>query len=234
MNILLIPTYRPTQETIKLIESLKQLHNCIIIIINNGCDNSYANIFDRINDFKYVKVIKKDYNNGKGAGIKFGLKYIKKNYNSISYVVFADCDGQHTRLDIERFLKVFQNDIVSSDFYIGNRSFNFNNPKKNLIGNKLYNFLIRIFFRLGIDDVLCGLRAVNYRNIDDLIDIKANEFDFEIISLLKFKQRKLKIKQIPISATYLKNNKSNFRVIYDSLKLIFLIFKIFIKQITKI
>ena len=80
MTIILIPTYKPNYETIKLIKSLKQLHNCFIIIINNGCDESYLNIFNKISKFSNVKIIEKKNNNGKGGGIKFGLKYIKKNY----------------------------------------------------------------------------------------------------------------------------------------------------------
>lgn len=225
MNIILIPAYKPNIETIKLIKSLNTLNNCKILLVNNGCPISYLHYFEEIEKNNYAEIINKDFNNGKGAGIKFGLKYLKKNYKTINNIIFADCDGQHTKEDIDKFIYTFKETKKDFNFYIGKRQFSLKNPKKNYFGNKIFNFLMKVFHKIDIDDCLCGLRAINYNLIDILININANEFDYEIISLIRLKKGNIKMKQITIPATYLKDNKSNFKSFIDSIKLILSIFK---------
>ncbi len=225
MNIILIPAYKPNIQTIKLIKSLNSLINCKILIVNNGCSTIYLKYFEELKKYDHTNIITKKFNNGKGAGIKFGLKYLKKNYSKINNIIFADCDGQHTKDDIDKFVDEFKLSKDDFNFYIGKRQFSLKNPKKNYFGNKIFNFLIKLFHNIEIDDCLCGLRAINYKYIDLLININANEFDYEVISLIKLKQAKIKFKQILITATYLKDNKSNFKSFIDSFKLILSIFR---------
>jgi len=97
---------------------------------------------------------------------------------------------------------------------------------RNRIGNFIFNILINYKYRLGIKDALCGLRAIHYSNINVLMNIDSEQFDFEIESLIKIvKSKKISFKEILVSSTYFKNRKSNFSPIFDSLNVVNSIYK---------
>ena len=97
--ILLIPDYKPTFRLVELINSINLEKNFRTIIINNGNNHSHNLIFEELEKKKYVKILKLTKNYGKGYGIKEGLKYCLK-MKEVDKIIFADCDGQHTKNDI--------------------------------------------------------------------------------------------------------------------------------------
>ena len=106
-------------------------------------------------------------------------------------------------------------------FVIGNRLHNKKTPLRNYLGNKIYNYILKKKCKLHIKDVLCGLRALHFSNLDILLNIKENEFEFEVETVKKiFTDERLNIKEVDISSTYFKNHKSHFSQIKDSFKLI--------------
>ena len=74
-------------------------NNFINVVVNDGSDEKYNNIFDECKE--YAKVINYDENQGKGHALKTGLKYIKDNYKE-SIVVTVDSDGQHRVVDAKK------------------------------------------------------------------------------------------------------------------------------------
>ena len=213
--ILLIPAYKPTYRLVELINSIDLGKNFRAIIINNGNTHSYDTIFKKLEKRKYVKILKLTKNFGKGYGIKEGLRYCSK-LNEIDKIIFADCDGQHTNEDILKIKNYYVKNNAKS-FLIGNRLHNYKTPILNYLGNKCYKIMFNLFFNSKVNDPLSGLRGIDFEDIEKLIKIKSNGFEFEVETLIIMQRMKIDIVNIPVSSTYLKDNKSNFLKIGDSL-----------------
>ena len=197
-----------------------------VLVINNGNNQEYDNLFDQISKKEKCTVTKVNKNFGKGFGIKKGLEFVLNNYFNIGYVIFADDDGQHTPKDIKIFLKKINN-IDDNYFLIGKRQHTLKTPIKNFLGNKIYNKILKYKYNFKISDALCGLRAIHIKNAEILLKIQNNEFEFEVETIREMhKYKKIHIKEIEVSSTYIANNKSNFSPFLDSFKLIKYIYNI--------
>lgn len=87
--VILIPSYEPDKNLIKLIKNIKN-YNLDAVIINDGSSAYYKNIYDEIS--KYYKVLSYSDNHGKGYALKYGIKYIKDNYHDNYIIVTMDSD----------------------------------------------------------------------------------------------------------------------------------------------
>ena len=74
--IALIPSFEPDDKLIKLVKELKN-NNFINVLVNDGSDEKYNNIFDECK--KYAKVINYDENQGKGHALKTGVLACKND-----------------------------------------------------------------------------------------------------------------------------------------------------------
>ena len=201
-------------------------NNIIKIIVDNGNSDAYREYFEIISKKSNCIVYRIEKNTGKGNGIKKGIDFLVKNFDSINFVIFADADGQHTFSDIMTFINTC-NQLDYNYFLIGKRKHNLKTPIKNRLGNLIYNVMLNNKFKLELSDSLCGLRAIHFSKIHILNQLNTNQFDFEIESLIKIKNEKnMKFKEVSISSTYFSNHKSNFSPLTDSLKLINYLYKI--------
>ena len=83
-KIMLIPTYESTYNLINLLKELKR-KSLIIIVVELS-----AKIYLRAE--KYAKVLSYDVNIGKGCALKFGFKYVDKEYVNEYVLVTMDAD----------------------------------------------------------------------------------------------------------------------------------------------
>ena len=73
--IALIPAYNPDKGMIDLIEDLA-VHFSHIVIVDDGCDEGYKQIFEKAEVYPQVKILRHEENKGKGRAIKTGFDYI--------------------------------------------------------------------------------------------------------------------------------------------------------------
>ena len=222
--MIIIPTFNPNDKSLEFLNSLfkkKIFEQNNIIILNDGSFlNESKKIYENINNLG-IKVIHSNYNYGKGAMIKEGIKYAKSIDSK--YVIVADGDGQHLVEDID---KIKNNIDKNYDLIIGCRNFNVKNiPIRNKLSNKFINLIINVLLGYKFKDSQCGLRYINNKLFDLALNIEANKFNFELEFLVNVKN-KFSIKEIPIETVYDKNNyQTNFRYLSDS----YLIIKSLIK-----
>jgi hypothetical protein len=224
-HAIIFPAYKPDDQLIKLLDSLKDNKEVVNLIVDNGNDYAYELYFEKIKKIQNCFVLKVNVNEGKGKGIKKGIKYLKALKIDLNYVIFSDADGQHTYQDISKFIEMCNN-VDDNFFLIGDRQHNIRTPLKNRLGNLIYNFLLNQKYKLQLNDSLCGLRAINFSNLYILEELSTDEFDFEIDTLITIKTRfKINFKQVNISSTYFKERKTNFLSMLDSYKLIKYLYK---------
>ncbi len=215
--IALIPAYEPTNKLIEITKELKA-NNFLIIIVNDGSNDTYKDIFNKCR--KYATILEYKDNHGKGYALKTGLKYIQDNYKD-SVIVTMDCDGQHTIKDALKLCNYTLN--LDNTILLGKRIRTKDTPIRSKIGNSITRFVFKTINGLDIYDTQTGLRAFKPSVIPFLLNIKGDRFDYEMNVLLEANKNKIKLKEETIETIYENNNKgSHFHPIKDS----FLIYKV--------
>jgi len=222
-TIVLIPAYKPDQRLVSLVKELSKNEQLSILVINNGNKIEYLNYFDSISTLKKVSVISIKKNQGKGFGIKTGLRHIDLNFKKVQNIILADADGQHLPSDIINIALEIQKYDDQNLLLVGNRKHNNLTPLKNLFANKFFNFFFKKKFKLNINDSLCGLRAIKIGDINLCNNLKYNDFRFEVEMIILFSHRNLKIYEKEIQSVYFRGTKSTLSL-GDVFKLIYILF----------
>ncbi|MCR5308801.1 MAG: bifunctional glycosyltransferase family 2/GtrA family protein [Bacilli bacterium] len=219
--IALIPSYQPDDLLVKTV--LRCMQSFHIVVVNDGSGPEYDSVFNMIP--KACTVLRHNTNRGKGAALKTGLKYIQEAFKDKEYaVVTIDGDGQHTYEDA---LKVIQKAEKQPDCLIlGSRNFKQTDQKKSVFGNFVARTLMRLSTGNNIYDTQTGLRAFTYKNIENLLEIEGNRYEYETNMILYLSRERIPIIEVPIATIYLDNNsRSHYNPLRDSLR----IFKQFMK-----
>ena len=97
-TVALIPAYNPSESLITLVhELLEKEIRCVVV--DDGSGQSYEGIFASLDPG--TTVLHQVPNQGKGAALKRGMRYLQDVYPD-AVVVTADADGQHLSEDIVR------------------------------------------------------------------------------------------------------------------------------------
>ncbi len=228
---LIIPSLSPDEHLIKYVNQLIQYGFINIIVINDGSEAKYEEIFETLNKYKQVVVLKHAVNQGKGRALKIAFHYylneiINKN-NSIG-VVTADADGQHAPEDTYEVAKTLYR--CREFLILGTRDFNEEIvPFKSRYGNKITSLMFKILFGGDtIHDTQTGLRGIPNNQIIDYLSLEGERFEYEINMLIKARKKYL-IKEVKIKTLYANGNReTHFNAVKDSLKIYSIMFRQFI------
>lgn len=225
----LIPTFNPDNNLIKLIKELKEKWDSTlfrselsVVIVDDGSDRKRSReLLDILSADKNIKILKHDRNMGKGIAIKSGLKYLQKKQTK--FIVTADSDGQHSPHDIYRILAFA---IKKDNLVLGVRDFSKKRvPLKSLFGNRVTSGIFFLVTGKKLTDTQTGLRAFPRSFIQKLLNIAGERYEYELNVLLETSSSK-SIDTITIDTIYLDNNKKSFfRPIRDSV----LVYSVFVK-----
>jgi putative flippase GtrA len=222
-KIALIPVYQPDENLYDIVQELKKL-NFRIFVVNDGSYNEISKyVFDQISND--CEIIKLERNKGKGAALKAGLQRIKQLRLIDSNIVTLDADGQHLPGDADNVLKELHHS--NADLVLGTRNFfDTKIPFRSLFGNIFTAYLLYGLKKKLLLDTQTGLRAFSYNQIDELLEIKGENYDWEFAVLNKFFNLNKKISTCVINTIYETGNpSSHFKKVSDSAK----IYNIFIK-----
>lgn len=217
MITFLIPSYQPNQTLIDLVQECIQ-HPVRIIVVDDGGQSTYAPIFSALPTD--VIVLTHEENQGKGAALKTGFKYIKEHFShEHGVVVTVDGDGQHKVSDA---LALAEHAMpLTSSIVLGVRDFSQEDvPFKSRFGNKITRFITQFLIGYPISDTQTGLRAFTLDTLDFCLSLEQNRYEYEMSMLLGAKKFKIKLHEHPIETVYIANNAaSHFDPFSDSLKI---------------
>ena len=78
---IVIPCYNEAESLPELLKQLDQVNtNFNFILVDNGSTDETQNTLQKLNIPKNIELVKKEFNTGYGAGIKFGLGKVKTDY----------------------------------------------------------------------------------------------------------------------------------------------------------
>ena len=131
-----------------------------IIIIDDGSPDDSGKIADQLAlEYPCIKVIHHPHNKGYGAALKSGFAAA-----AYEIICFTDGDDEYDVFDFYKLIKLV-------DFYDLIITFRYRRMYSHLriVISKVYNFLLRLLFRISYRDISTGLRLVRKSVIEDVI-----------------------------------------------------------------
>ena len=214
MNVVLIPAYEPDNELVRLVSELKR-HKLKIVVVDDGSGPKYADIFESIKSS--VDLVTLPHNCGKGAALKAGMRYIKQNLTDCSAFITCDADGQHRAQDVLRVAALLDK---GEKFVLTVRQRTGKIPFRSRFGNDLSRIVYTLLTNRYLSDNQSGLRGFNVCNLDWLIHVEKDNYDYEMNVLYYAAKMGLKITTLPIKSIYIENNaSSHFNPVKDTVRI---------------
>jgi glycosyltransferase involved in cell wall biosynthesis len=114
------------------------------------------------------------------------------------YIVMADADLTYDFNDVPRFVAALQE---GAQMAIGDRMDNIQPGAMpwlhRYVGNPLLTGLLNLFFRTGVNDAHCGMRAVR-RDVLEQLDLRTTGMEFASEMVIRASKEKLRIAEFPI------------------------------------
>ena len=219
-----IPSYKPDNRLLDLINNLINEDIQNIIIVRDGCSSEYDYIYNVIKNNPKCILVVHEKNQGKGRAIKSGIKaYLEKGSFNTGFVL-ADADGQHLPKDIVKVIKELESNPES--LVIGARSFDKDVPFRSKFGNLVSRYLFSFLLNRKISDTQSGLRGMPHKYLELFSKLEGEKYEFETNVLVETKKSDIDIKEVPIDTVYLENNKSShFNPLIDSFKIYWILIK---------
>ncbi len=213
-GLVLIPAYNPSNDLIKLVETLSN-KDLNILVVDDGSGNAFSDIFEKVK--QVATVISYDKNVGKGHALKTGIRYVKENCPDVDYFITADSDGQHTPEDIIRVKQRLEN---GERIVLTTRNLNRKCPLRSNIGNMLSRFIYTMLTGKYYADNQSGLRGFATSECDWLLSVKGEHYDYELNVIYYADKQRLKICTLDISVVYIDgNSSSHFNPVKDTLRI---------------
>ena len=219
MTAVIIPAYQPDTKMLDLLCELKK-HELKLLIVDDGSKEKYDDIFEKASE--YGVVIRSSQNEGKGAALKKGFKALREIFPDCNNFITADADGQHSVNDIMRVKHELD---TGAQFVLTVRNLSGKIPAKSKIGNDLSRWIYTLLTGHYFPDNQSGLRGFNVNNIDWLVKVKGEKYDYEMNMLYCADKQSIPITTISIETIYIDGNKSShFDPIKDTLRIYKLLF----------
>lgn len=114
------------------------------------------------------------------------------------YIVMADADLTYDFADIPRFVEQLE---AGAELVMGNRMKNIKPGAMpwhhRYIGNPVLTGVLNLFFRTGVRDAHCGMRAVR-RDVLPRLDLRSHGMEFASEMVIRAAKQRLDIREIPI------------------------------------
>jgi len=159
-----------------------------VVVADNGSDDGSAEIAEAAGA-RVIHEPRRGYGSAYLAGFGAALG---------RYVVMADADLTYDFEEIPRFVEPLDE---GADFVIGNRMDNIHPGAMpwlhRYIGNPLLSGTLNVFFRTGVRDAHCGMRAFR-RELLPRLDLRTTGMEFASEMVIRAAKEDMDIRQMPI------------------------------------
>lgn len=223
LSIAIIPAYNEALTIAKVIEETSK-YVTKVVVVDDGSSDDTAEIASHCK----AEVIHHERNMGKGAALKTGFEYCKKE--GCEYIITIDADAQHDPADIPKLLEPLL--AKRADVTIGSR-FVLNNceiPTYRQTGLTLIGVLGRYLTGNSVKDTQSGFRAYNTKALEIGSNFKSKGFGVESEQLSILLENGLKIIEVPVVINYQVDNASKKHPLLHGLEIISTIARLTIKR----
>ena len=216
MAVVVIPAYQP-DETLVTITDRLWVYGCRIVVVDDGSGKEYQSLFERLEDICVVLHHRK--NRGKGAAIKTGLRYIKREFWDSEVVGTMDADGQHLPDDMIRLLESAREHPDA--LILGVRKTGKEMPLRSRLGNQITRAVFHLLSGVKVSDTQTGLRAFGAQQIERMCQIRGERYEYEMNVLMETARAQIPITEVDIPTIYRdrENSTSHFQTVKDSVRI---------------
>lgn len=205
-EVLIIPSYSEVLALpVFLSELIPILPNSTCIII---CDDSPNQVFKVLkteiskikNHTLVINYLHSNSKKGRGAAVKRGLEFARKEFADCKYFLECDADGSHRPQDVVRVLTADKSvDLVIGSRYLG-ESLISNWPKSRRVFSRILNGTIPKILRINVKDVTNGLRRYSIKATTVILQNQSQNSGFIYLSeqALIVSRAQLSILEVPI------------------------------------
>ena len=190
----LIPVYNEVNSLLELVKRVEEVDFGLekeIILVDDCSTDGTKDLYSQLPH----KVLYHDFNQGKGAALRTGLKEA-----SGDIIIIQDADLEYNPKDYIPLVELIKND--DCDVVYGSRFLNKSNNKNFLIlsfvANKTLTLITNILFKAQLTDMETCYKAFKKEFIKN-INIKSNRFDFEPEITAKVLKQKVRFMELPIT-----------------------------------
>ena len=227
--IVLIPAYKPDERLVALTRELRE-RGLEVMLVDDGGQEDYAAIFEQCRALG-ARVAVHAVNLGKGRALKTGINAALLAWPELEGIVTADADGQHTPTDIVRLIDALREHPDA--LVLGSRQFTGEVPFKSRWGNRITRFVYALASGVHVGDTQTGLRALPRRSLGEMLRIDGERYEYEMNVLLKLRDMKLTVFEVPIETIYIDDNAgSHFNPVRDAFRIYMVIFRYLFSSVT--
>lgn len=227
--VVLIPAYKPDERLVTLVGELRA-EKLDVMLVDDGGQEAFAEIFERCRALG-AEVAVHAVNQGKGRALKTGINACLLRWPALTGIVTADADGQHTLRDILRLIQAMKEHPRT--LVLGSREFTGDVPFKSRWGNRITRFVYALASGVHVGDTQTGLRALPRCALEDMIRIDGERYEYEMNVLLKLRDMKIGVFEVPIETIYIDDNAgSHFNPVRDAFRIYMVIFKYLFSSVT--
>lgn len=215
--IVLVPAYEPDERLVDLVRSLRTADADLgVLVVDDGSGPTYAAVFDAARALG-ATVLTQPANVGKGHVLKVGFAHIERHHPGAD-VVCADCDGQHSVVDILRVATRVRESEAA--MVLGARQFSGRVPARSRLGNAVTRRMFSLATGRVLHDTQTGLRGYPAAVLGWLQTVPGERFEYELNLLLEATATRREIEEVAIATIYLDgNSSSHFRPVADSVRI---------------
>jgi glycosyltransferase involved in cell wall biosynthesis len=132
---------------------------------------------------------------GYGAALKAAIREARGRF-----LIMADCDDSYDWTGVGPFIEKLREgyDLVMGTRLKGTIMPGAMPPLHRLFGNPFLSGLMNLFFRTGVSDAYCGMRAFTRKAYDHL-GLQSNGMEFAVEMVVKASNGNLRIAEIPVT-----------------------------------
>lgn len=212
----IVPVYNHEEAILYVVSKLKD-YGLPCLLINDGSSSSCSQILIdcSMRESKWVTLLTRRENGGKGAAVLDGFKEAMRL--GFTHVLQIDADGQHDFNDIPKFLEASR--LHPEAMILGSPLFDETVPKGRLYGRKITNLWIWInTLSFAIADGMCGFRLYPLAVVEQLISKAhiAKRMDFDIDIVVRLYWQGAGVINIPTAVKYPYDGVSHFKLWRDN------------------
>jgi glycosyltransferase involved in cell wall biosynthesis len=212
---IVIPAYEAERTLRSVVGDLREAGiHAPIYVIDDGSRDRTTDIARELR----VRVIRHDYNRGKGAALRTAMGIALGEGHDTC--VTCDADGQHPATAVKTILEA---DTPRDSLVLGIRNLvTAGAPRANQVSNGISNFFLSWFSGRPLKDTQCGLRR--YPIPETLaLRAKADRYAYEAEVILRAIRAGMRVIEIPIDVYYPPENEriTHFDSVRDPARIVF-------------
>lgn len=228
-HVVLIPSYNTGARLFQTVASVRQQEYPVWVIVDGSTDGTGAELSRTAEHDPYLQVFVLPFNQGKGAAILHALRLAYGQ--GITHVVTIDADGQHSELEIGRFVVASQ--AHPEAMVLGVPIFDASAPKVRVAGHRIAHvFADLVTLRSGIGNSLFGFRVYPVLPLLEVFGETGwmRRFDFDSEAAIRLSWRGVPAVNLPTPVRYFRGEDggvSHFRYLRDNILLGFMYARLF-------